>query len=43
MKAILCQLFLVALAAALLASCNTVRGAGRDIQNFGSAVSNIGH
>ncbi len=42
MKAILRSLLLAVLAAALVTSCNTVRGAGRDMQNLGSAVSHMG-
>lgn len=42
MKSILRSLILAALAAAMVTSCNTFRGAGRDMQNLGSAVANMG-
>jgi len=43
MKSILWFLLLAVLASALVTSCNTIRGAGRDVQNLGSAVSNMGN
>jgi predicted small secreted protein len=42
MKTILCSLLLAVLATVMVTSCNTVRGAGRDMQNVGSAVANMG-
>jgi predicted small secreted protein len=41
MKTILRSLLLAALAITLVTSCNTVRGAGRDVQNVGSAVAHM--
>lgn len=43
MKAILRSLLLAVLATVMVTSCNTVRGAGRDMQNLGAAVSHMGN
>lgn len=34
------KLALIAVALAMLAGCNTVRGAGQDVQDAGGAISN---
>lgn len=41
MKFILLSISLAVLTAALVSSCNTIRGAGRDVEKVGAAVSNI--
>ena len=43
MKTILCSFLLAVLATLMVTSCNTFRGAGRDVQNLGSAVSHMGN
>ena len=41
MEKIILMILLSVIATAMITSCNTIRGAGRDVEKVGSAVSHL--